>query len=177
MRSAFVAVLLAITLFGSVGQERSSSKPDGRMWQTFGNLDSQGNIKGAYVKGVIEGFRLGATEGYIAGRNDEKNDALAYIKPCLEKGPCAGVPLASMIRPETESSWNEISAGADKVAGRLKLQNISALDIVRQTDKFYSDYRNTPVCMIVAVQESISSLNGKASSEQELAFERTGCNP
>ena len=38
MRSAFVAVLLAITLFGSVGQERSSSKPDGRMWQIFGNL-------------------------------------------------------------------------------------------------------------------------------------------
>lgn len=178
MRSAFVAVLLAITLFGSVGQERPSSKPDGRMWQTFSNLGPQSlNVKAAYVQGAIEGFRVGAAEGYYAGRNDEKNDALAYIKPCLEKGPCAGVPLARMIKPETESSWKEISAGADKVVGRLKLQNISVLDIVHQTDKFYSDYRNTPICMIVAVQESIFSLNGKASSEQELALERTGCNP
>lgn len=129
------------------------------------------------MKGVIEGFRLGATEGYIAGRNDEKNDALAYIKPCLEKGPCAGVPLASMIRPETESSWTEISAGADKVAGRLKLQKY-----------FGPRYRAPDGQVLLRLSEHASMydccgsriyffLNGKASSEQELAFERTGCNP
>ena len=177
MRSASVAVLLALTIFGSGGQQRPS-KPDGRMWQTFGNLGPQSSyVKGAYVQGVIEGFRAGAMEGYISGRNDEKNDALAYIKPCLDKGPCAGVPLASMIRPETASSYKDMATGADKVAGRLNLDSISVLDVVHQTDKFYSDYRNTPVCMIVAVQESISSLNGKASSEQELALERGSCNP
>jgi len=46
---------------------------------------------------------------------------------------------------------------------------------VHQMDKFYSDYRNTPVCMIVAVQESISSLSGRAMSEQELEISRKGC--
>lgn len=176
MRSAFLTVLLAITLLGGV--ERPFSQPDGRMWQTFSNSGPQGlNVKAAYVQGAIEGIRVGATEGYYAGRSDEKDDALAYIKPCIEKGPCASVPLANMIRPETRSTWNEINTGADKVRGRLKLENISVLDVVHQIDKFYSDYRNTPICMIVAVQESISSLNGKPSSEQELALERTGCNP
>jgi hypothetical protein len=47
--------------------------------------------------------------------------------------------------------------------------------VVHQTDKFYADYRNTPVCMIVAVQESISSLRGQASSEQQLEMARKGC--
>lgn len=174
MRSAFIALLLALALFGGVGQEIPSSKPDGRMWQTFSRLDP--NLRAVYVKGVTEGYRLGVAEGYYAGRGDEKDDALAYIKPCLEKGPCAGVPLASMIRPP-DSNWKEIKAGADKVAGRLKLQNISVLDIVHQMDKFYSDYRNTPVCMIVAVQEAVSSLKGEAPSEQALELDRMGCNP
>jgi hypothetical protein len=69
-------------------------------------------------------------------------------------------------------------AGADKVREKLLPQNgTSALDIVRQMDKFYSDYRNTPVCMIHAVQESIHSLNGTASTEQELQMMRKGCSP
>lgn len=51
------------------------------------------------------------------------------------------------------------------------------LDIVNQMDKFYADYRNTPVSMITPVQESIVSLRGRVSSEQELELERKGCQP
>ena len=79
-----------------------------------------------------------------------------------------------MTKPET--LWNE--AGVDQVTAKLTPMNhTSVLDIVHQTDKFYSDYRNTPVCMIQAVQESIHSLNGKASTEQGLEMMRTGCKP
>jgi len=56
-------------------------------------------------------------------------------------------------------------------------EHISVLDIVHQMDKFYADYKNTSVCMIVVVQESISSLSGTAMSEQELEVVRKGCNP
>jgi len=103
---------------------------------------------------------------------DEQNDALDHLKPCL-KGPCAGIPLTSLIR--AGNSTTEWLAGADKVRGKYAPQNTSVLDIVHQMDKFYSDYRNTPVCMIVAVQESISSLSGRAMSEQELEISRKGC--
>jgi len=176
MRSAFIAVLLSLVPFGSIAQD-SPLKPDGRMWAMWSNSGSESSfVKAAYVQGAIEGLRVGAAMGYYAGRLDEKNDALDYVKPCL-KGPCAGIPLASLIKPLTNSSTNEFSAGADKVRGKYALQNASIFDIVHQTDKFYSDYRNTPVCMIVAVQESLSSLRGTASSEQELAMVRGGCNP
>jgi hypothetical protein len=145
------------------------------MWEAWNNSGSESlHVKAAYVQGAIEGLRVGAVVGYYAGRLDEQSDALDYVKPCL-KGPCAGIPLASLIN--TSTSTNKFEAGANKVRGKYAAQNASVLDIVRQMDKFYSDYRNTPVCMIVAVQESISSLNGTASSEQELEMSRKGCNP
>jgi hypothetical protein len=177
MRSAFIAALLALIPFGNVAQD-SSLKWDGRMWGTMSTSGSESVlVKAAYVQGAIEGLRVGAVTGYYAGRTDEKSDALDYVKPCLDKGPCAGIPTASLIKPLTNSSWNEFEAGANKVGGGFTAQHASVLDIVHQMDKFYSDYRNTPVCMIMAVQESISSLRGTASSEQELEMERKGCNP
>ncbi len=176
MRSAFIAVFLSLIPFGNAAQD-SPLKPDGRMWEAWGNSGSESlSIKAAYVQGAIEGLRVGALVGYHAGRIDEKNDAQDYVKPCL-KGPCAGIPLASLIRPLTNTSMNEIQAGADKVRAEFTPQHASVFDIVHQMDKFYTDYRNTPVCMIVAVQESISSLRGTASSEQELEMVRGGCNP
>ncbi len=145
------------------------------MWATFGSSGSQSLlIKAAYVEGAIEGLRVGATVGYLSGRMDEQNDALDHLKPCL-KGPSAGIPLTSLAR--TESNITAWMSDADKVRGKHAPQNTSVLDIVHQTDKFYSDYRNTPVCMIVAVQESISSLRGTAMSEQDLEISRKGCNP
>jgi hypothetical protein len=52
----------------------------------------------------------------------------------------------------------------------------SILNVVHQVDKFYNNYKNTSVCMIVAVQESIQSLNGTASSKQDLEMMRKqGC--
>ena len=172
MRSAFTAVLLSLIPFSNLAQD-SPSKPDGRMWAMFGSSGSQSSlIKGAYVEGAIEGLRVGETVGYLSGRMDEQNDALDHLKPCL-KGPCAGIPLTSLIR--AGNSTTEWLTGADKVRGKYAPQNTSVLDIVHQMDKFYSDYRNTPVCMIVAVQESISSLSGRAMSEQELEISRKGC--
>jgi hypothetical protein len=177
MRSLFLGVLLSLIPFGSIAQD-SSLKPDGRMWATWSNSGSESLfVKAAYVQGAIEGLRVGAIVGYHAGRIDEKNDALAYVKPCLDKGPCAAIPLATLIKPLTNSSTNEFEAGADKVRGRYAPQHASIFDIVHQMDKFYTDYRNTPVCMITAVQESISSLGGRATSEQELELSRKGCNP
>jgi hypothetical protein len=177
MRSALIAVLLALIPFGSVAQD-SPLKPDGRMWGTWNSSGSGSlSVKAAYVQGAIEGLRVGSLAGYYAGRTDEKNDALDYVKACLDKGPCAGIPLASLIKPVTSSSLNEAEAGATKVRVGFTPQHASVLDIVHQMDKFYADYRNTPVCMIMAVQESISSLRGMASSEQELEMERKGCNP
>lgn len=177
MRSAFIAVLLALIPFGSVAQD-GPLKSDGRMWGTMNNSGSESlQVKAAYVQGAIEGLRVGSVAGYYAGRADEKNDALDYVKPCLDKGPCAGIPLVSLIKPLTNISADEIEAGATKVRGGFTPQHASVFDIVHQMDKFYSDYRNTPVCMIMAVQESISSLRGSASSEHELEIERKGCNP
>lgn len=124
--------------------------------------------------GAMEGLRVGSTVGYYSGRLDEKSDALDYAKGCL-KGPCAGIPLASLIR--TANATDQLEAGANKARGKYAPQNTSVLDIVHQMDKFYSDYRNTPVCMITAVQESISSIHGTAMSEQELEMVRGGCNP
>ncbi len=176
MWGTFIAVLLSLIPFGSIAQD-SPLKPDGRMWAMWSNSGSESfRVKAAYVQGAIEGLRVGAVVGYYAGRADEKSDALDYVKSCL-KGPCAGIPLASLIKPLTNSSTNEFEAGADKVRGKYAPQNASVLDIMHQMDKFYSDYRNTPVCMIVAVQESISSLRGTASSEQGLEMARKGCTP
>jgi hypothetical protein len=172
MRSAFIAVLLFLIPFGSASQD-SPLKPDGRMWQTWSTSGSQSLfVKAAYVQGAMEGLRVGSLVGYYSGRLDEKDDALDYVKPCL-KGPCVGIPIANLINTSTD----KFEAGANKVRGNYTPQNTSVLDIVHQVDKFYSDYRNTPVCMIVAVQESISSLRGTASSEQELEMSRKGCNP
>jgi hypothetical protein len=88
MRSAFIiAVLLSLVLLGSVAQD-SPLKPDGRMWETWGNSGSQNLfIKAAYVQGAMEGLRVGATVGYYSGRADEKKDALDYVKSCLSTGP------------------------------------------------------------------------------------------
>ena len=175
MRSAFTAVLLSLIPFSNLAQD-SPSKPDGRMWAMFGSSGSQSSlIKGAYVEGAIEGLRVGETVGYLSGRMDEQNDALDHLKPCL-KGPCAGIPVASLIKPST-NDWNELKAGADKIRAGFTPQRASALVIVHQIDKFYADYKNTTVCMIVALQESISSLHGTAMSEQELEISRKECNP
>jgi hypothetical protein len=177
MRSVFIAVLLSLIPFGSLAQD-SPTNPDGRMWETWSNsTGSQSSfIKAAYVQGAIEGLRVGALLGYYSGRIDEKTDALEYVKPCL-KGPCASISLASLIKPFSNSSTKEVEAGATKVREGFTPQHVSVLDIVHQMDKFYANYRNTPVCMITAVQESISSLRGTASSEQELEMARKGCNP
>src|SRR5215472_16512685 len=148
MRRAFV--LLALIPFGSMAQD-SPLKPDGRMWQIFTNSGPQSRfIKSAYVQGAIEGLRVGTYAGYIRGRNEEASASLDYIKPCIDKG-------------RGEFSTRETT---------------SMLDIVHQMDKFYADYKNTPICMITAAQEAILSLRGAGSSEQELQTEReTGCNP
>ena len=177
MRSAFIAVLLCMIPFESIAQD-GAMKPDGRMWQMWSNSGSQSSfVKAAYVQGAIEGLRVGASLGYFTGRTDEMNDALDYVKPCIEKGPCAGIPLTSLVRPSSNGTWNELKAGADKVREKFTPGHTSVLDIVHQMDKFYANYKNTPVCMIVAVQESISSLSGTAMSEQELEVARKGCNP
>jgi len=169
MRSVFIALLLTLFSFGSA--------PDERMWANFGTSGQQGVfIKAAYVQGAIEGLRVGALVGYNTGRLDEKNDALNYVKECVEKGPCATVPIAKMMRPESDDSWHEIMAGSEKVRANFTPQHSSVLDIVHQMDKFYADYKNTPVCMITALQESINSFSGKASTEQELEITRkVGC--
>ena len=151
MRSVSIAVLLSLIPFGSMAQD-NTLKPDGRMWATWGNSVSQSMfIKAAYVQGAIEGLRVGASLGYFTGRLDEKNDAFDYVKRCLDKGPCAGIPVASLIKPST-NDWNELKAGADKIRAGFTPQRASALVIVHQIDKFYADYKNTTVCMIVALQ-------------------------
>jgi hypothetical protein len=177
MRSAVIAVLMSMIPFGSIAQD-SPLKPDGRMWQMWGNSGSQSSfVKAAYVQGAIEGGRVGTFLGYYTGRMEERKDALEYLKPCLDKGPCTGIPLASLIKPLTNSTTSEFEVGANKVRGGFTPQHASVLDIVHQMDKFYADYKNTSVCMILAVQESISSLSGTAMSEQELELARKGCNP
>jgi len=171
MRTALMAVLLSLIPFGSMAQD-NSLKLDGRTWHTWGDSDSQGLIiKAAYVLGALEGLQEGATVGYYAGRMDEKNAALDYLRPCL-KGPCAGIPLSHLISDSTKN----FAAGADKVASQYISKNISIGDVVQQMDKFYSDYRNTSICMITAAQESVSSLQGTAMSEKDLEMARkTGC--
>jgi hypothetical protein len=175
MRIALTVVLLALISFGNAAQD-SPLKADGRMWETFSNSGSQGSsIKAAYVQGAIEGLRAGAARGYSSSRMDEKKDALAYAKQCIDEGPCANVPIASFLKPPDA---DEMTRGMDKVLSDISPQHASVFDIVHQMDKFYSDYRNMPVCMIVAAQESIQSLKGKASTEQGLELERQqGCNP
>lgn len=172
MKRALFTLVLILCPLGSVAQD-STLKPDGRMWQTWTDSGSQSVfIKAAYVQGVIEGLRAGAMLGYLSGRSDEANADLAYVEPCIRKGPCAGIPVQMLIRPINNSTVDEYTADADKLRGRFAPQNGSILDIVHQTDKFYADYRNTPICMIAAVRESVNSLDGKASSEHDLEMMR-----
>jgi hypothetical protein len=177
MRRVFITISLSLISFGSVAQD-SRMNPDGRMWELWSQTGSQGLlVKGAYVQGAMEGLRVGALVGYYSGRLDEKNDALDYVKPCFDKGPCADIPLATVMKPANKGT-NEFEAGANKVQGKYAPpQRTSVIDIVHQMDKFYDNYRNTPVCMITAVQESISSLSGTASSEKQLELSRKGCSP
>ena len=173
MRRMFFVVLLFLIPFGSMAQD-SPMNSDGRTWELWGKLGSASlPVKAAYVQGALAGLHTGAFIGYSSGRLDGESAALEHLKPCV-KGPCAGIPPAMLITPLTT---DEIKAGADKVEDGFTPQHASVLDIVRQMDKFYADYRNTPVCMITAVQESINSLRGTASSEQGLEMERKGCNP
>ena len=153
MRTAFLATLLTLFSFGSAAPV-TPLKADGRMWETFGNSGSQGmSIKAAYVQGAIEGLRAGAARGYTRGRMDEKKNSANTAN----------------------NDWNEVTASMEKVADEYLPQHTSILDIVHQMDKFYGDYKNTPVCMVVAVQESVSSLKGNASTEQGLELDRMGC--
>jgi len=63
MRVPRIAVLLAVTTFGTVAQD-NPMKLDGRMWAAYGNASSQGAfIKAAYVQGVLAGLDVGATVG------------------------------------------------------------------------------------------------------------------
>ena len=178
MRSAFIAALLVLIPFGSVAQE-SPLKPDGRMWQVWSNSGSGTMptlMKAAYVQGAIEGLRVGSTTGYYKGRLDEKSDALDYVKSSIEKeGPSVNIPLANLVK--RLSTMDGLEAGASKIQAGYTARHASALDIVHQMDKFYADYRNTSVCLVMAIQESIASLNGNASSEEALNMERKGCNP
>lgn len=173
MRRMFFVVVLFLIPFGSLAQD-SPMKLDGRMWELWGKLGSASlPVKAAYVQGAIAGLHTGAFTGYLWGSLNEESAALDHLKPCF-KGPCAGIPLATLVKPFTT---DEIKAGADKVEDGFTPQHASVIDIVRQMDKFYADYRNTPVCMITAVQESIASLRGTASWEQGLEMERKECNP
>lgn len=172
MKRTTLAVVLFLFPLAGVAQD-NTPKPDGTTWQTWTDSGSQGMfIKAAYVQGALEGLRAGAMLGYLRGRNDEADADLAYVQPCIKKGPCAGIPVQMLIRPINNSTVDEYTAGADKLRGRFAPQSASILDIVHQTDKFYADYRNTPVCMIQAVQESVNSLGGKASSGKELEMMR-----
>lgn len=182
MQKLIIATILVLIPFGTMGQDRygSFSKPDGKMWETWTKMasgDMPMFIKAAYVQGVVSGLTAGSAVGYYSGRIDEKNDALNYMKPCLEKGqPCSGIPIANLIKPVEKYASDEFDTGLNKIQSNFTAQHTSMFDIVHQVDKFYADYRNTPVCMVAAVQEAISSLNGNASSEEALNMERKGCN-
>lgn len=167
MRVVLIAVLVTLISFGHVTQD-NPTKPDGRMWANFGTAGQQSNfIKAAYVQGAIEGLRAGAARGYGRGRLDAASDAVNYVKQCGH--PCANI--AGLAEPGT--GWAE---GMDKLESEVSPEHASVLDIAHQMDKFYGDYKNAPVCMIVAVQESIESLKGKASPEQGLELMREqGC--
>lgn len=148
MRRLLIAVLLIFPA-GTAAQDSSLLKADGRMWDMWG-----ASVKAAYVQGAIEGLRAGAARGYVGGWLDKKQ--------------------------QTDSGTNDekgVVVGMSKIVSDVTPQHTSVFDIVHQMDKFYSNYKNTPVCMIVAVQESLQSLNGTASSEQGLELSRKGCDP
>lgn len=174
MRIAFMVALLTLLSVGTAAQD-NTLKADGRMWAAFSNSQG-GSIKVAYVQGAIEGLRAGSAIGYSDGRLDEATDVLNDLKQCAadKNHSCGDIP-ASLAKPEALP--NAVMAGLDKERGKIMPHRSSALDIVHQMDRFYNDYRNTPVCMIVALQESIQSLQGKASTEAELQLMREqGCN-
>ena len=173
MRSISIALLLILAPLGDRAQDHPL-KADGRMWATYGTSSAQGMfIKAAYVQGVIEGLRAGVTTGYFDGTVDE-------AKAIDPDGACGAKHLPSGMVDEKEIfafNSKRMMASLDKARNKVIPDDPgSTLDIVRQTDKLYSDYRNTPVCMIQAVQESIKSLHGAASSEQGLEMMRkVGC--
>jgi len=126
MRNLLVFILI-LTPFGSIAEVQygSFSKPDGKMWEAWTkSIAGEGHMlmKAVYVQGVISGLSAGSLAGYYSGRTDEKKDALEYLKPCLEKGPCSGIPAATFVRPITESTADEIHAGATKMQAQFVLQ-------------------------------------------------------
>lgn len=138
MRSAFIAVLLTLASFGCVAQD-SSLQADGRMWANYGTASQQGVfIKAAYVQGVIEGLRAGVTMGYFGGTFDE-------AKAIDPDGACGAKHLPSGVTDQKEIAAftsKRMMASLDKARNKSIPDNPgSILDIVRQTDKFYGDYR------------------------------------
>jgi hypothetical protein len=174
MRSATLVMVFILFSFWVTAQD-NTLKSDGRMWANYGTASQQSMfIKAAYVQGVIEGLRAGVATGYFAGTTDEDR----AIDP---DGACGAKHLPNGMTDEKEIfsfTSKRMMASLDKARNKVIPDNPgSILDIVRQTDKFYSNYRNTPVCMIMAVRESIQSLNGESSTEQELEIMRkAGCN-
>jgi hypothetical protein len=95
----------------------------------------------------VWGFRDGYQHGYYNGRSD------VYLKEGVQK-PRSSLDTAELFHAMHPS------------------ESLSNGEIAEQVDKFYEDYRNTPVCMDDAVLQAIESLHGHPWTNAELAIYR-----
>jgi hypothetical protein len=103
--------------------------------------------------------RMMHLKGYLDGYNDG-DSAMEKIASVLMKGNSPDPATKNLVAAQV--------VRIAQVAGLGVNHNITVGGIETAMDAFYDDYRNAPVCWKDALQFSIWSLNGDASTEKEL---------
>jgi len=131
---------------------------DGLGWNDLGKVDELARTM--YVKGYVNGYADG-------------DSAMEKITVVLTDGQSPDASKKKLIAPQTRRVAQMLGLG--------KNGDVTVARIEGAMSSFYGDYRNAPVCWNQALQFSVWSLNGEASTEQELDSARklgavSGCN-
>ena len=152
-----IVVASSLAAFGAgwcVGQAQHGN--DGNSWHVLPPVAHT-----YYVKGFSDGYGLALLHGGVLAVAKNAPETVSSMKPAEMKDYQETLRWAKSIVPFQLH-------GSPKSVGELQ----GALDT------FYSDYRNTPVCLDEAILFSLASLAGNAAADQELDAARkneSGC--
>jgi hypothetical protein len=142
-----IVVASSLAVFGAgwcFGQAQHGN--DGNSWHTLPSA-----VRRFYVAGFSEGYALGVGQTTV----------LAIAKNAPEK--------VSSMKPVEMEYYQETLRWAKRIVPfELSEQKKSVKNLENTLDTFYSDYRNTPVCLDEATLFSMASLAGNAAPDQEL---------
>ena len=103
---------------------------------------------------------------YVKGFSDGYQDALMQAGAlALQK---AAPEQASSFPPAERKNYQEFSRWGKRIVPFFGGPPKTVGELEGALDTFYSDYRNTPVCLDEAILFSAASLAGNAATDQEL---------